>query len=302
VPGNNRVADDADKRTALRSAGYMVWSFGHEDLKRFKSGDAVDPPWFDQKAASIVTGQFQVRPGLIRLLSKDPVTQLLEFMTEPDAAEWEKFGKWMPYLFVRPDNRAHADMQSVAAEALVALDGSAPFSAAGPDVCWSFTDGGISLTAGVQSTSEAPRAVLAVDDRDNGLASLEGKAWKEWLRLSNWLGLSDRHRVTTYSLLSKIPEASAAGADEVSLPPEWRAIFDEAVSDAERELISALAKAGAAVPAMGFETEDGDVIDMAWAGAKVGVSFDGGVTADGWTLCPADVTQILAVLKSNGVM
>jgi len=54
TPENNRVADDADKRAALRSAGHLVWSFGHEDLQRFKSGGAADPDWFDQKAASIV--------------------------------------------------------------------------------------------------------------------------------------------------------------------------------------------------------------------------------------------------------
>ena len=302
VPGNNRVADDADKRAALRAAGYMVWSFGHEDLQRFKSGEAVEPEWFDQKAASIVTGQFHVRPGLIRLLSKDPVTQLLEFMAEPDASEWEKFGKWMPYLFVRSDNRAHSDMHSVAAEALVALDGATPFSAAGPDVCWSRSEGGIVVTAGVQSTSEPPRAVLAVDDREDRLESLDGKAWKEWLRLSNWLGLSDRHRVTTYALLSKVPEDVATGGDEVSLPPEWKAVFDEAVSDAERDLIRALAEAGAAVPALGYETDDGQVIDFAWAAGKVGVSFDGEAAVDGWTLCPADLPQILAALKSNGVI
>lgn len=90
---------------------------------------------------------------------------------------------------------------------------------------------------------------------------------------------------------------------EISLPAEWKAIFDEAVSDAERELIRALAEAGAAVPALGYETDDGEVIDMAWAGGKVGVSFDGEVAAaDGWTFCAADVPQILAALKSNGVM
>jgi len=46
----------------------------------------------------------------------------------------------------------------------------------------------------------------------------------------------------------------------------------------------------------------GEVIDLAWAEARVGVTFDGEDTADGWTLCPADVAQIVAALKSNGVM
>jgi hypothetical protein len=52
---------------------------------------------------------------------------------------------------------------------------------------------------------------------------------------------------------------------------------------------------------MGYETEDGEVIDLAWADARVGVSFDGEAVADGWTFCPANVAQIVAALKTNGV-
>lgn len=150
--------------------------------------------------------------------------------------------------------------------------------------------------------NDPPRAVVAVDDRDQQIGSLDGKAWKEWLRLSNWLGLSRRHRVSSYSVLSSSPTEGAVASDEVALPAEWELVLNEAISEAERDLIRALADAGVAVPALGYETDDGEVIDLAWAEVRVGVKFDTTIGADGWTLCPADVPQILAALKSNGVM
>lgn len=98
------------------------------------------------------------------------------------------------------------------------------------------------------------------------------------------------------------PEGAHANPDESALPPEWQAVYNEAVSDSERKLIRALAEAGAAVPALGYETEDGEVIDLAWADARVGVTFDGEPTAEGWILCPAGVLEILHALRRNGVI
>lgn len=302
VPGCNRVADDADKRTALRKAGYLVWSFSHDDLQRFKSAESVEPPWFDQKAASIVTSRFHVQPGLLRLLAKDPVSQLLEFVVDPDVEAWRQLSTWMPYLLVRNDNRAHSDISELPAAAQSALDGQAPFTTDGTDVCWAWTDGGVTLTAGVRSTSEPPRAILAVDDRDSFVAALESKAWKEWLRLSNWLGISDHSRVSTRTLLATTPAAMSGGPDEQTLSPEWQSLIDEAVSEVERNLIRALADSGAALPVLGYETEDGDVIDFAWADARVGVAIDGSGEADGWTFCPPDTAKILEALKLSGVV
>jgi len=74
------------------------------------------------------------------------------------------------------------------------------------------------------------------------------------------------------------------------------------VSDAERGLIRALADAGAAAPVLGYETADGDVLDMAWAGARVAVVFDDAAPVDGWTMCPPDAAQIVEALTMNGVM
>lgn len=298
----NRVADDADKRAALRAAGYLVWSFGHDDLQRFKTGDSVEPAWFDQKAASFVTSRFHVQPSLIRLQPRDPVSQLLEFMVIPDIEAWKHFSTWMPYLFVRSDNRVKSDLGDVSAATLAALEGATPFGTAGADMCWAFADGGVAVTAGVHTSSEPPRAVLAVDDRDEHLESLDGKAWKEWLRLSNWLGISDPNRVTTRTLLTSAPVVGPAETGEPELAAEWQLLFDEAVSDPERDLIRALAAAGATAPELGYETDDGEVLDMAWAGGRVAVVFDEGESVDGWTLCAPDVDKIVEALKLNGVV
>lgn len=301
APGCNRVADDAEKREKLRGMDYLVWSFGHDDLQRFKAGEVVDPVWFDQQAASIVTGRFNVQPGLIRLLSKDPVSQLLEFMLAPDFEAWEHFSTWLPYLFVTGGNRAKSDLETVGAAALAMLDGGAPFLEPGVDMCWTFADGGVAVTAGVHASAGIPRTVLAVDDRDDRLEILDGKAWKIWLRLSNWLGICGRHRISTRSLLSAAP-VSAAPVVEDALTGDWQVLYDEAVSDTERDLIRLLADAGAAVPVLGFETDSGDVVDLAWSSARIGVVFDSATELAGWTLCPPDAGEIIAALKTNGVM
>ena len=57
------------------------------------------------------------------------------------------------------------------------------------------------------------------------LESFDGKAWKEWLRLSNWLGISGRHRVTTRTLLTAAPVRAGEASDEVALPTEWQHVF-----------------------------------------------------------------------------
>ncbi|MGK2880530.1 MAG: DEAD/DEAH box helicase [Mycobacterium sp.] len=305
VPGCNRVADDADKRAALRHAGYLVWSFGHDDLQRFKAGDTAEPEWFDQKAASVVTSRFHVQPNLIRLQSKDPVSQLLEFMVEPDIDTWTHLSTWMPYLFVRGDNRRHGAAEDVAGAAIAALDGTAPFTDPGSDVCWTYVAGGLTVTASVKTTADPPRAVLAVDDRDDRLEHLSGAAWKEWVRLSNWLGISDPGRVTTRTLLDTAPAAGPDGVQDAALPAQWQALLDETVSDAERSLIRALAEHGTAAPVLGFETPDGDVLDLAWSDARIAVVFDGGAeaaTPEGWTLCPPDAARIIEALTANGVV
>lgn len=312
VPGCNRVADDARKREILRASGHLVWSFGHEDLQQFKAGETAPPSWFTPNTAANLIKAGNLKPALLKQLTVDPITTLLAFLTDPDVDASEAVGRWLPMAFMRADNRAKGDADSLGEAARAVLDNHPALFDDGSDMCWSYSDGPLAVTAAMRSGTRTINAVLAVDDRDERLEIHDGRAWKEWLRLSNWLGLSDRHRVTTLSLLDADASAPVAEpiSESVELSTEWQDVFDSAVSDAEKALVLALAESGVELPApaLGYETDDGDVIDLAWADIRVGVvaedqsELTNTMTELGWTMCPPDAGQIVEALKKNGVV
>ena len=91
-----------------------------------------------------------------------------------------------------------------------------------------------------------------------------------------------------------------------TLTPQWQALFDATVSDAEKRLILALADTGVPVPELSYETDDGEVVDFAWGEHRIGVLLEPNddivrtMSESGWTLCPPNAEQIAAALK-NGV-
>lgn len=107
--------------------------------------------------------------------------------------------------------------------------------------------------------------------------------------------------------------APAGGRDDTGTPgaatltPQWQALFDATVSDVEKQLVIALAAARLPVPTVGYETDDGEVVDFAWVDLRVGVLLDpddhtaNTMSETGWTLCPPDAAQIAAAMK-NGVV
>jgi hypothetical protein len=284
-----------------------VWSFGHEDLQRFKANEAVSPPWFTEKAASTAMAAGNLRPALVRQLVADPITTLLSFITDPDLEAWEAVGRWLPMAFVRGHNRVKGDGNTVAASALTLLDGGAGSFGTGTDMCWSYVEGPLVVTAAMRPDTRALSAVLVVDDRDDRLEIHDGRAWKEWLRLSNWLGFGSSHRITTRSLLEHDATAPTGAPDAGDLSPAWQVVFDSTVSDVEKRLVLALATTDLPVPVLGYETEDGAVVDFAWGDSRVGVLLDPDeITAHtmseaGWTLCPPDAEQIATAIKKGVV-
>ncbi|GAB4587647.1 helicase-related protein [Nocardia sp. IFM 10818] len=312
MPGKdtNRVADDAQKRANLRSGPVLVWSFGHEDLQRFKNNEPVQPSWYTEQRAKLTMSNGTLKPAVFKLATTaDPITQLLEFICDPDREAWANVGRWLPLMFMRKD-QAKGDGAGIAEWALDILDGKQPSLAPGTYACWSYSDGPLAVTAALRTDTKTISAVLALDDRDEKLELRNGDAWKEWLRLSNWFGLSDGNLVTTRNLLSAnsaTPDHTpVATGDNLSLA--WQQVLAETISTAEKELVLALAEAGTPVPMLGFETDEGEVIDLGWPDARIGVLInDYADTAStmselGWTICPPDPAQIVAILKTNGVM
>ncbi|MBO0852763.1 MAG: DEAD/DEAH box helicase [Nocardia sp.] len=305
----NRVADDARKREILRTSNKIVWSFGHEDLERFKAGKTPPPPWYKERLAKPTMRNGNLRPALFNLITADPITQLVEFMQDPDREAWAAVGHWLPLMFMGTE-RAKGDLTAVVPWALDLLNGRAPSIPAGDYACWSYSDGPLAITAALRNDQRNIHAVLALDDRDEKLEEREGLAWKEWLRLSNWFGLCDNHMITTRSLLSaaaEVPDMKPAPS-AAELSPEWRQAYDEAFSSAEKALVLALAAAQAPVPVIGGESDEGYLLDLAWHQAHVVALFDieseaaQVMTERGWTVCPADAEQIVETLNTNGVV
>ncbi|MGW4535411.1 DEAD/DEAH box helicase [Nocardia sp. NPDC004340] len=309
TPEVNRVADDAGKRAKLRSGHVIVWSFGYEDLQRFIRNEPVRPSWFQDQAAKVTMQMGKLKPAVFRLLTTaDPVTQLLNFLSDPDAEAWREVGRWLPLMFVR-DKQFKGDDTAIAAWALDLIDRQKTQIAPGEFPCWSYSDGPLTVTAGLRPGTREITAVLAVDDRDRKLEA-DGQAWKEWVRLSNWFGLSAANAVTTRTLLaadSSTPDRTAITSG-AHLAPAWQEVLDNVVSTAERDLVLELVKAGTPPPVLGVEADNGEVLDLGWPDGQVGVLiFDNAETADamselGWTICAPDIERIVAVLKTNGVM
>ncbi|MFZ2238040.1 MAG: DEAD/DEAH box helicase [Gordonia amarae] len=304
MPGCNRVADDATKRAALRADGHLVWSFGYEDLQRFKANETATPAWLTEQSSKTLMQAGNLKPALVKLLSADPITGLIAFITEPDLDSWENLGHWLPMALMSKNNRVKGNVESIAEAALFQLRGKPAAFGDGHDMCWSRTDGALTITAAM-TPSKAITTVVAVDDRDSKLEILDGQAWKDWLRLSNWFGLSANHRITTHSLLTDDTAAPVAKPAEAEVPAEWKPVFATTVSEIEKRLVVALAESGVPVPEIGYETDDGYVIDFAWSDQRVGVLLydDDDVINDltqaGWTLSSPDATSIAAAL-GNG--
>lgn len=131
-----------------------------------------------------------------------------------------------------------------------------------------------------------------------------------WLTVltSNGPGFSDRHHDATVGAPSADTPAGAPRV--VALTPRWQALVDTTVSDAEKALIVSLAESGVDVPtpALGHETDPGDVLDLAWADIRVGVVIEDQpeltqtMSELGWTICPPDAGQIVEALKKKGVV
>ncbi|MFI6756076.1 DEAD/DEAH box helicase [Rhodococcus coprophilus] len=308
MPGDcNRVADDATKRAILRDSGHLVWSFGHEDLQRFKKNESATPVWLTEQGTNNMMKAGNLRPALVKLLSADPITMLLSFISDPDLEAWESVGRWVPFGFMSGTNRSKGNGDSVAAVALDLLDGGKPSFGDGIDMCWSYVDGPLTVTSTMRAGTRAMNAVVVVDDHDDRIELLDGRAWKEWLRLSNWFGLGGSHRITTRKLLELDTRAPVEAPTSAALSPEWQGLFDSTVSDVEKQLVIALAATDLPVPTVGYETDDGEVVDFAWHDARIGVLLDpddyaaNTMSEAGWTLCPPDAAQIAAAMK-NGVV
>ena len=168
--------------------------------------------------------------------------------------------------------------------------------------------------AGANAEAWTVRLVLA-DDEDAVQDTDHRDRWRDWLHWANVLQFLDgdgcKALITTTSIESDVEvDLNAVGPEEPVVPESETALPD----DVEAEIgladasLHALLRAVATDPrarafVVGEETDDGELIEVAWPDSKVAVLIDGQVAPNGWTAGSAaewDATTLIeAVTKGR---
>jgi hypothetical protein len=303
-PAHNRIADDAQKRHALREIGYRVLSITWDDLKRIKNGDAeASPEWFDRSWAQTIGSYFGLSPSALDLVSANPLSLLMAWIQNPAEADdrWKRLSAALPLIMSKEGKFIERDGRLETQAALLAQKGS---TRQGSGESWAVQRDHFALLAtrtdGDTDTTPA-HAVLAIDDRSEAVATLGfAESWREWLRLGNLIGSRDSRPVLVTSVMA-VGMVEPAVSDSIEslaielrsdVPKQWAGLFDSADED-ERMLLSMLAiQPEMAVPSIGSEGPDGIPLSVAWEDLKVALDRDFGtqdridLLHEGWSIIP----------------
>lgn len=164
-----------------------------------------------------------------------------------------------------------------------------------------------SCAVAVEQDGPLVTAALVLDDRD---PVLDADSWRQWLRLSNALALRDWPTVVTTTTLGATAASAATAAPDApsTLDEEWALVYESASPGFERDLVLALADAGAPVsPTIGAEGPDGIMIDVSWPTLRIVVGTEAmpaqdraDLEAAGWVVVPPDAATIIEQLSRAG--
>src|SRR5690606_28824219 len=104
-PQHNVLAEDAEKRRGLRAKGYIVLGITYDDIKRADAGDAEpNADWFNREFAAKFVSGYKLAPAAIDHVTANPMTQIMEWMQNPIAAEehWTGIARALPLLTISP--------------------------------------------------------------------------------------------------------------------------------------------------------------------------------------------------------
>lgn len=158
--------------------------------------------------------------------------------------------------------------------------------------------------------------MLLLDSNSDALELDNGEAWRQWLRLSNLLGLANDTNAVYIGTLHTARNGTLPGGRSYShwllnhqplptpaetLPPAWQEALDLALDDDEAQLITALCHANIPLPTQGEELSNGTPVDMVWDQHHAftfrptpGDDIDARELLDaGWTLLPYNADDII---------
>ena len=310
---NNRLADDATKRRALRNQGYFVLGITWDDIRRAGSGE-TEPAcdWFSRDFASAFVSGLGLSPAALDHVTANPITQIMGWLQNPAAAEdqWRRIASALPLITVQPESAfvvAVADAPALVNRALAELEGSAPDGTVDPQ-SWCLKRSHLVMQSRRVGAAGVPEVVLILDDRDAAVSSADfADSWRLWVKLSNLLGARSAGvftEILTASQASQFGQADLAilrVATDVG--NEWNSALEFASAEDTALLLQLAEIPHMLVPATGLELADGIPVDIAWEKQQIAVARNLGtrdleaLRAAGWTVIEASVDAVLDALK-----
>ena len=310
TPAHNRVADDAAKRQNLRDGGYQVVAVTRDDV----DGVTPESPGLRADLTSFILAKAgdQLSKSAVDLVFTNAIDMLLAWVQQPSRTGRSQLANWLPVLALGSLQQLgrRADGESPAALALAALDSALTESPSGNTLVWKHGElaAAIAMSSDSQSSTEI---AIVLDDSDDALSQDSKAAWQEFLRWSNLLNFRTLStHITTRRLLATAPAAPIQTPEPSPEPTrgtlraDWQDIADE-VEPTLRAFIAQLADGQLPLPDVGEEVS-GIPLEIAWTHYKVAVDFGldsderQELTAAGWTMCPADIDSVRAVLQNGG--
>ena len=296
----NRLADDAEKREALRDQGIRVLGVAWADLD-----DPVRPAWLDEQVIAQLRKLPQgagISPAVVDEFAGGPLSLLEGIVREPDDPARTMLARSLPFLLAqRPGGRiariaADDDLLEVAAKLLVTPGPELPES--GDDLIVYRVDH-LVLACRLKGTTPVEVA-LVLDDTEAALSSPHhADAWRGWLQLSDVLAVSDLEaRISVRTLLERQGKGAAKKAPPEGFEAAWEGSDLEGLSGATARLASLLAAAGVEAPEIMSEVA-GIMVDLAWMDSRIAV-LDASAPADdaedlrktGWTVVQSHESEL----------
>jgi ATP-dependent helicase YprA (DUF1998 family) len=277
-PAHNRIADDAQKRHALRyekSEPYVVLSVTEPDLN-LGGANVLD---LGETASQVVLELgYGFSPTTLATMRGGVLDMLVAWIQSPDPAAMRGFAEALPWYFgSNPSQMVALGDTPVERVATQVLEGTFTPAEGAPDG-WVADLGGLVVVARAHDLSARPISVelaAVLDDRPEALTDPDHrKAWRTWLAILNASNLRvSRTVVTALSLVTDqigVAAATPRSTTRFDLSHEWQTVLELAQGEEEEgSVLHALAEAGVPVPELGAEVEDGIPLDLSWPTAKV---------------------------------
>ncbi|MCS4490324.1 DEAD/DEAH box helicase [Corynebacterium sp. ES2775-CONJ] len=283
-PQHYRVEDDIRKRRSLKNQEDIIsWSITWKDVEEFqkeaKGENRDDPRWFNRGKVGVLGKKFTVDSLKINLLAKDPATQLLNYLQNPDEKLWTTL-------------------------ATIAAAMSISHGCEKDDELLRSTNLG-EVTVWWDQSGNHRLELIALDEIDK-------EAWRNFLHLSNFFFASTKDCYVSVRRESEVEALLEEKIDAIPIAePEsgiWADVFNEFAG--EDELIKSLKLLehhGAPLPTSYGEELDGIPTVALWQEEKVALLYPEDaeliedITGRGWYAVLAKPKDTLAEVFNNGM-